>query len=190
MTTTPSIRTAVTAVVDADTLTIAGGADIRAGQVLRLADGGVNQYAVVASTVAARAQEERAAGKDTGSVAPVATPTHPWSGHAAGLRRDPFATTEKMRARAERRDEPGPAFVPTAAQAPVPHLVLRGYVEPRGRPAAALLEVDGQGVYVVRAGDTIGITLSGRNTVLRVVAVEAQGARIEAGSYGQVIVIR
>ncbi len=46
-------RTAVTGVVSPDTLTIAGGADIRAGMVLRLSDGAVNEYAVVESTVAA-----------------------------------------------------------------------------------------------------------------------------------------
>ncbi|MEK7466933.1 MAG: flagellar filament capping protein FliD [Planctomycetota bacterium] len=46
-------RTAVTGVVSADTLTIAGGADIRAGMVLRLSDGAVNEYAVVESTTAA-----------------------------------------------------------------------------------------------------------------------------------------
>jgi flagellar capping protein FliD len=47
------LRTAVTGVVSPDTLTIAGGADIRAGMVLRLSDGAVNQYAVVKSTTAA-----------------------------------------------------------------------------------------------------------------------------------------
>ncbi|KAF0241771.1 MAG: flagellar hook-associated protein, partial [Planctomycetota bacterium] len=46
-------RTAVTGVVAPDTLTIAGGADIRAGMVLRLSDGAVNEYAVVKSTTAA-----------------------------------------------------------------------------------------------------------------------------------------
>jgi hypothetical protein len=43
-------RTDVVGVVDADTLEIAGGADIRAGQVLRLAGPGVNEYATVVST--------------------------------------------------------------------------------------------------------------------------------------------
>lgn len=47
------LRTSVTGVVSPDTLTIAGAADIRAGMVLRLTDGAVNQYAVVESTSAA-----------------------------------------------------------------------------------------------------------------------------------------
>ncbi|MCE9581863.1 MAG: flagellar filament capping protein FliD [Planctomycetes bacterium] len=46
-------RTDVTGIVSADTLTISAGADIRAGQVLRLTDGAVNEYAVVKSTTAA-----------------------------------------------------------------------------------------------------------------------------------------
>jgi hypothetical protein len=102
--------------------------------------------------------------------------------------RDPFGTTERMRDRAA--DLAGaPRFVPNGSSA-IPKLSLRGYVEPKGKPPAALIEIEGQGVYVVRAGDTIGIAILGKSSVLKVQAIEASSARVEAGSLGQVIVVR
>jgi hypothetical protein len=101
--------------------------------------------------------------------------------------RDPFSTTDRMQQLAGTTGEP--RFVPNAGIV-IPKLSLRGYVEPRGKPACALIEIVGQGTYVVRAGDTIGLTISGRSTVLKVVSLEASSAHIEAGSLGQVIVVR
>jgi hypothetical protein len=100
--------------------------------------------------------------------------------------RDPFSTPGKF---VQKADAENPHFVP-GATAQVPKLSLRGYAEPRNKPPVALIEVEGQGVYVVRAGDTIGLTLLGRTSVLKVQAIEASSVRVEAGSLGQVIVVR
>jgi hypothetical protein len=100
--------------------------------------------------------------------------------------RDPFSTPSKF---VQKADAENPHFVP-GGTAQVPKLSLRGYAEPRNKPAVALIEVEGQGVYVVRAGDTIGLTLLGRTSVLKVQAIEAASVRVEAGSLGQVIVVR
>ncbi len=100
--------------------------------------------------------------------------------------RDPFSTPNKF---VQKADAENPHFVP-GATAQVPKLSLRGYAEPRGKAPVALIEVEGQGVYVVRAGDTIGVTVLGRTSVLKVQAIEASSVRVEAGSLGQVIVVR
>jgi hypothetical protein len=98
--------------------------------------------------------------------------------------RDPFSTTKKMEAiGGEGRFVAGGAGM-------LPKISLRGYAEPRGKPAVALVEIEGQGVYVVHAGETIGVTLAGKNTALKVQAVEAASVRVEAGSLGQVLVVR
>lgn len=106
-----------------------------------------------------------------------------------GAGRDPFGTTARMRERAEVGPE-GPRFVPGSGPLAIPKLSLRGFVEKKSRPPIALIEVEGQGVYLVRTGDTIGVTIAGRSTVLKVQAIEASSARVEAGSLGQVIVVR
>lgn len=167
-------------------------------------------FAVLAAWPKARAQErpappgESVAPVGSGeSAAPVGTSApaspapvsglerlllgHQLRGSAPGTR-DPFATTGSMRDRAA--DASGsPRFVASSGSG-LPRLSLRGYAEPRGKAPVALIEVEGQGVYVVRSGDTVGLTVGGKSSILKVVALEASSARVEAGSLGQVIVVR
>lgn len=101
--------------------------------------------------------------------------------------RDPFSDAKNIQLRAlegrEDRLNPGRGVA-------IPKLALRGYVEPKGKPPVALIELAGQGCYPVRKDDTIGLTAQGRTLVLRVISVEATGVRIETGTLGQVIVVR
>jgi len=161
---------------------------------------------VLALVPVTRAQEQGtpdgAAPVDSAATAAIGSPTTPTALDLAQARRlllgnqlraaqpgsrDPFSTTTRMRERVEGGAEP--RFVAGSATA-IPKLSLRGYAEPKGKPPVALIEVEGQGVYVVRVGDTVGLTVSGKSTVLKVQAMEASSVRIEAGSLGQVIVVR
>jgi len=108
------------------------------------------------------------------------------AGGAPGSR-DPFETGEGIRRVAV--EGHGDRLAPGRGVA-IPKLSLRGYVEPKGKAPVALIEVAGQGCYPVRAGDTIGLSASGRTLALRVQLVEAAGVRIETGTLGQVIVVR
>ena len=103
--------------------------------------------------------------------------------------RDPFSSSSVIRQRAAEGRPEDMRLTPGQGVA-IPKLTLRGYVEPKGKPPVALVEIAGQGCYPVRAGDTIGLTASGRTLVFRILSVEAAGVRIETGTLGQVIVVR
>lgn len=106
-----------------------------------------------------------------------------------GSTRDPFSTPGRFRDRAAEGRADDLRLTPGQGAA-VPKLALRGYAEPKGKPPVALIDIAGQGCYPVRAGDTIGLTASGRTLAFRVISVEASGVRIETGTLGQVIVVR
>lgn len=134
------------------------------------------------------------------------------------LGRDPFAITDRL-TRVSTGGTEGVQFVP-AASVPsgreIPRMRLRGIMRMEvGRNGkangksdgagsggsagdaagaeenvAAILEVDGAGVHIVRRGDTVGLHRLGSNAVLKVLRVDRLSLVVEVGSLGQVIVVR
>ena len=104
----------------------------------------------------------------------------------------------------------GVQFVPAEAATlgrDLPNMRLRGLIrsamrkstdvfgvaagkKPAQSHKAALLEIEGAGVFVVREGDTVGLHDLGRSAVLKVIRVNELSVVVEAGSLGQVIIVR
>ena len=127
--------------------------------------------------------------------------------------RDPFAITERL-TRVSTGGTEGVQFVPAATPPTgrdVPRMRLRGIMRmhadekpqgdddekeavereaEQGAAVAAILEVDGAGVHIVRRGDTVGLHRLGSNAVLKVLSVDRLSVVVEVGSLGQVIVVR
>ena len=73
----------------------------------------------------------------------------------------------------------------------VPTMRLRGLIDnSKEQQLAALMEVDGLGVFVVREGDTIGLQGVGSNSVLRIVQISNLSLVVEAGHVGQRFIVR
>ncbi len=127
-------------------------------------------------------------------------------GGRADFGRDPFAITDRLR-HVSIQGGLANAFVPSSGGAGViPAMKLRGLVRQAVKKSrnsaqngkntqkearvAALLEIEGSGVHVVREGDTVGLHEIGRNTVLKVVKVDSLSVIVEVGSLGQLIIVR
>jgi hypothetical protein len=67
---------------------------------------------------------------------------------------------------------------------------LKGFVTKSNKKAAALLDVEGVGVYLVSEGDEIGLQAMGQNSVLKIIGVSANGVKVQSGQVNQVIVVR
>lgn len=124
--------------------------------------------------------------------------------------RDPFAVTGRMRRISTGNlGIEGVQFVPAEATTlgrDLPSMRLRGLIrsardsagvfgaavgkKPAESQKAALLEIEGAGVFVVREGDTVGLHDLGRSVVLKVIRVNELSVVVEAGSLGQVIIVR
>lgn len=107
--------------------------------------------------------------------------------------RDPFTTSTLMYQEMGRQSTTGSGrgFVPALGMENVPRMKLRGYINDNPkRGATALLEVDGAGIFLVKAGDEIGLQAIGRNQVLKVIKVDAQRVEVQAGQINQVIIVR
>lgn len=111
----------------------------------------------------------------------------------AAQARDPFTTSGAMYQEMGRQSVSGigRGFIPSLGMDNVPKMKLRGYIKDNPkRGATALLEVEGAGIFLVKAGDEIGLQAIGRNQVLRVIKVEAQRVEVQAGQINQVIIVR
>jgi hypothetical protein len=111
----------------------------------------------------------------------------------AAQARDPFTTSGPMYQEMGRQSLSGPGrgFIPSLGMDNVPKMKLRGYINDNPkRGATALLEVEGAGIFLVKAGDEIGLQAIGRNQVLKVVKVDAQRVEVQAGQINQVIIVR
>lgn len=107
--------------------------------------------------------------------------------------RDPFTTSDGMYQEMGRQSVSGPGrgFIPSLGMDNVPKMKLRGYINDNPkRGATALLEVEGAGIFLVKAGDEIGLQAIGRNQVLKVIKVDAQRVEVQAGQINQVIIVR
>jgi hypothetical protein len=131
--------------------------------------------------------EEVAAATQPGAASPAAIGVSP--AREPIPERDPFSTSGLMAEEAQRRGS-GLEFYPAQEMRAVPRLILRGFVEDETHVPIALLEVDQEGVYLVRAGDTISIQHRGASSVLKVQKITNLSVFVEVGSLGQVIVVR
>jgi len=118
-----------------------------------------------------------------------ATPPAPRAAPAGDEReRDPFETSPLMAEKAGA--EGGPRFVPGREGDPLPRISLRGFLQVAGKAPAALVEIEGIGVFLVRAGDTISVPVAGRSSVLRVERIDDLSVHVAVGSLGQLLVVR
>lgn len=109
--------------------------------------------------------------------------------------RDPFATTDRMymeaNSQTSMRNNPYGSFVPGFGMQNTPKMKLKGFVtKQHAGKATALLEVEGAGVYMVSAGDEIGLHAIGLHTVLKIIDVSSNGVKVQPGHINQVIVVR
>lgn len=108
--------------------------------------------------------------------------------------RDPFTTSDRMYSevgsQSAQRANSGQGFIPGYGTQGTPKLRLKGFVTRGGKKSAALLDVEGAGVYLVSEGDEIGLNGLGQNGVLKIIKVDANGVRVQAGQVNQVIVVR
>lgn len=113
------------------------------------------------------------------------------SGGGAGYRdgkRDPFAPTDRL---LQASTSGGAAvFQPLQQAATIPIMHLRGLVQDKDGTQVALLEIEKGGVHIVREGDTVGLYEMGANTVIRVRKINRLNLVVEAGSLGQLIIVR
>ena len=130
----------------------------------------------------AHAQETASSATGTTSIATV-DETPP--------REDPFG----LDGIAETEPEVAPppvGFKPAQTRpAKIPEMMLTGIGRMNGDDApTALLDIRGHGLFVVTVGDTISLQgLSGDN-VMRIVQINDISVTVEAGSYGELIVVR
>lgn len=110
------------------------------------------------------------------------------------IQRDPFTTSDKMYGEVgvqnAQKASNAQGFVPGFNPQAVPKMRLKGFVTKPNKKAAALLDVEGAGVYLVSAGDEIGLQALGQNTVLKVIKVDANGVKVQSGQVNQVILVR
>jgi hypothetical protein len=100
------------------------------------------------------------------------------------VRTDPFRVSHLMQQKVfERRG--GPLFTPLH-DAPAPDMALKGIVN----GGMALLEVQGSGVFLVRAGDTISLSRQGRNTVMKIEKIDRLSLMVKVGTLEEIIVVR
>lgn len=110
------------------------------------------------------------------------------------LPRDPFTTSDKMYIEVNNQSsfKSGPygGFVPGYGMQNAPKMKLKGFVSRGSKQTTALIEVEGAGVYMVSAGDEIGLHAIGVQTVLKIIDVSANGVKVQPGHINQVIVVR
>ncbi len=106
-------------------------------------------------------------------------------------RRNPFAPTQLILAAIERGGSSAAnlALQPVQQATPIPRMHLRGLIND-GAVQAALLEIENAGVYIVREGDTVGLYETGSNAVVRIREINRLNLVVEAGSLGQLFIVR
>lgn len=112
----------------------------------------------------------------------------------SSMQRDPFTTSDKMYGevgmQAAQRAGGTQGFIPGFGAQAVPIMRLKGFVTKENKKAAALLDIEGVGVYLVSEGDELGLQAIGQNTVLKIIGVSANGVKVQSGKVNQVIVVR
>ncbi|MBL4612381.1 MAG: hypothetical protein JKY91_01415 [Emcibacter sp.] len=107
--------------------------------------------------------------------------------------RDPFRLTNRILSYTG-NNPAGLRFIPGFAKGVgsvrIPVMRMKGLIKVKGKDLAALVEVSGDRVYVVRVDDTIGLYENGKNTVVKVRAINDLSVVVEVGTLGQVIIVR
>ena len=104
-------------------------------------------------------------------------------------RRDPFTISEHLGVETQRQGS-GIEFFPSDGTQKLPNLKLRGYIGDKEEDPMALLDVEGKGVFLVRKGDTVGLQMGGRHTVIKVKDITNLSIFVEVGTLGQVVIVR
>lgn len=108
----------------------------------------------------------------------------------AAITRDPFAMTPEL-ANAGAAPQTHLRFTPAPAlDVKLPRMSLKGMIRGQEGDVAALLDIAGNGVHMVRVNDTISLHGIGRDVVVQVKAIDHLSLVIEVGSLGQVIIVR
>lgn len=100
--------------------------------------------------------------------------------------RDPFAVTTAMLSNEGQQLKADIDFVPLQGNLKIPNMRLKGIITGKGnKEMAALLEVDGLGVFVVREGDTVGLHGIGNGRdVIQIESISRLSLIVKSGSYG------
>jgi len=108
---------------------------------------------------------------------------------ADAAQRDPFGTTGPMQDAARRM---GSVAGSASGTLTLPTVVMRGYVEPADpdQPAIALLDIDGTGTTIVRAGDEITLRREQTTLTLRVSKVANGATHIDIQPLKESMIIR
>ncbi len=71
-----------------------------------------------------------------------------------------------------------------------PNIVLRGIVEVKGKPSIVLIDIDGDGVFLVRKGDQISLQQTANSISLSVHEINDSEVLIKIMPFDQIIPIR
>lgn len=122
------------------------------------------------------------------AVAPVNT------GYGA-FGRDPFAVTNQIH-QTKNNSANRYNFVPHSqsgagqSSASIPSMQMKGLVRDANGQIAALLDIAGSGIHIVRPNDTVGLHNLGSNAVLKIRSIDSLSVVVELGSLGQVVIVR
>lgn len=103
--------------------------------------------------------------------------------------RNPFSDTGLIYKEAEQQ-RMGSVSATSRLPEGVPNLLLRGYIEGEDRRSAALIEIQGAGVYVVHEGDSLNVHSGRQNIQLKVREIRNMNAIVGVGVRGQEIIVR
>lgn len=103
--------------------------------------------------------------------------------------RDPFAVSHQLQSY-NGASPNGSTATYSAAQLQLPKMFMRGYLKGSGSKPAALLQIEGGTTQLVRAGDTVSLYEVGNQMVVQIKSISRQHLVVEAGSLGEMIIIR
>ena len=127
------------------------------------------------------AEKPAPVGPDNAAASPPGDPEAP----ASEAERDPFGASGRLGAYIG-----DPLFTPSASLKGIPKMRMKGYLEGADGEKVALLELVGGGVHIVREGETVGLYEIGRESVIRIQKINRLHLVVEAGSLGQLIIVR
>jgi hypothetical protein len=108
------------------------------------------------------------------------------------LIRDPFTPSNLMYEVASSRSLLGDSangFLPSQGNTTVPKMRLKGFIE-KTDDNIALLEIEGAGIFMVKAGDEINYDSSQPRSAIRVTSIERNSVTVETGLIGTIRVKR
>lgn len=107
--------------------------------------------------------------------------------------RDPFNLSSPVGTQRSGGFNFGSSFLPNTNTSKVPELKLRGVIYPQSKKLEdllALLEIDKKEVYMVRVGDEISYDPRNPNAAIKIINISRLTVTVQAGSLGNVLVVR